>query len=415
MRRFLFTIFILIIALFSIWEIKLYHDSIIVKQDNQLKKIESCYEFQKKVIDNWMKQKVQLNKSEDILIIIDKLLKENIAPIINSYEFHLIAITNLIENYESNLSSVEDKKSSKELKNSSIFKDNNITEKSNSLNKKEDIDNPLYTNDKRKIYIQDALTDKDRIRAILDSHIRKDSYNWRFESYKNNLTVDDNIQKFENDIIKVTGTFNNLTSHDITLTKIYTAELQNIKNDFKVISCKWISEENYHNNDNDNNNNNNDNDNDNDNNDNNNNNNNNDNNDDDDDDLSISKITNTFNNNNKQETNLNLFEKNEEQYTFSERALTNCNRIECILDSHIRRDSIRWLLGTYKNNLNVDNIQNLNNGRIRATGTFNTLTELGTTLTRYFTSELKFINEEYVILSCCWRTAFGTEWCIKVQ
>jgi len=91
------------------------------------------------------------------------------------------------------------------------------------------------------------------------------------------------------------------------------------------------------------------------------------------------------------------------------------NRIHNILDSHIRKDSYRWLLGTYKNNLNVDNIQNLNNGRIRATGTFNTLTELGTTLTRYFTSELKFINGEYVILSCCWRTAFGTEWCTKVQ
>jgi len=89
--------------------------------------------------------------------------------------------------------------------------------------------------------------------------------------------------------------------------------------------------------------------------------------------------------------------------------------IQGVLDSHIRKDSYRWLLGTYKNNLNINNIQNFKSGRKRVTGTFNTLTELGTTLTRHFTSELKLINGEYFIISCCWRTAFGTEWCTKVQ
>lgn len=83
------------------------------------------------------------------------------------------------------------------------------------------------------------------------------------------------------------------------------------------------------------------------------------------------------------------------------------------LDTHIANDSSRWLLGKYKGNLKITDVNMTSNNYLEVFGTFNTLTEFGTILTRHYNATLKLVLDDVVIISCCWETAFGTRWCTR--
>jgi len=89
------------------------------------------------------------------------------------------------------------------------------------------------------------------------------------------------------------------------------------------------------------------------------------------------------------------------------------NKIQNKLDSAIYYDSKhRWLLGTYIGNLTILDATELSKNKIKIKGTFKTKTEIGTVLTKHYIAYMKVVLDDVVITSCCWETAFGTNWCI---
>jgi len=83
------------------------------------------------------------------------------------------------------------------------------------------------------------------------------------------------------------------------------------------------------------------------------------------------------------------------------------------LDHAIDLDSDRWLVGKYWGNLKILDVDEISDKKLKATGTFNTKTEWGAILTRHYTAYFKIVLDDAIISSCCWETAFGTNWCIR--